>query len=91
MGPKRGTKQPADNDDSDDNDKPTWDSNERNLMLYLLELKRWLPRQYPQLNNFSSASASSSTADSRMLYSTQIIDRNCKTARSNQALSRSRA
>ena len=52
MAPKRGAKPPPDNDDSDDNDKPSWDSNERNLMLYLLELKRWLPRQHPQLSNF---------------------------------------
>ena len=36
----------------DDNDKPSWDSSERNLTLYLIELKRWLPRQHSQLNNF---------------------------------------
>ena len=52
MAPKRSAdrKQP---DDNDDNDKvPTWDSTPRNLMLYLLKLRRWLPRQHPQLMSF---------------------------------------
>ena len=40
-------------DDKDDKEEdPEWDSNERNLMLYLLKLKRWLPKQHPQFNNF---------------------------------------
>ena len=40
-------------DDKDDKEEdPEWDSNERNLMLYLLKLKRWLPKQHSQLNNF---------------------------------------
>ena len=40
-------------DDKDDKEEdPEWDSNERNLMLYLLKLKRWLPRQHSQFNNF---------------------------------------
>ena len=50
MAPKLKGK-PAELSD-DDNDKPAWDSSERNLTLYLIELKRWLPRQHSQLNNF---------------------------------------
>ena len=52
MAPKRA-KQTTDTGDKDDSDKqPTWDSSLRNLRLYLLPLKRWLPRQHAQLNNF---------------------------------------
>ena len=52
MAPKRA-KAVTNPDDSDDaSDKPMWDSSERNLQLYLQPLKRWLPRQHPQLNNF---------------------------------------
>ena len=52
MAPKRSQK-PDDTDDNDNNyDNPTWDSNYRNLMLYLLKLKRWLPKQHKQWNNF---------------------------------------
>ena len=50
MAPKHKGK-PAELSDND-NDKPAWDSSERNLTLYLIELKRWLPRQHSQLNNF---------------------------------------
>ena len=42
MPPKRGSKPKADSDDNDESDKPSYDSNERNLRLYLLEVKRWL-------------------------------------------------
>ena len=53
MAPNRGAKTPAQTDDSDDDDKkPNYDSNERNLKLYLQRLKRWLPQQHPQLKNF---------------------------------------
>ena len=51
MAPKRATK-PAESSNDNDTDTPTWDSSERNLTLYLIELKRWLPRQHSQLNNF---------------------------------------
>ena len=52
MAPKRA-KAVTNPDDSDDaSDKPMWDSSERNLQLYLQPLKRWLPRQHSQLNNF---------------------------------------
>ena len=52
------TKLPADIGDKDDSDKPEpqWDSSLRNLRLYLIPLKRWLPRQHPQLNNFVGGS-----------------------------------
>ena len=49
MAPARGAKQPADTAEDDTDVKPSWDSNERNLRLFLLKLSRWLPRQ---LNNF---------------------------------------
>ena len=53
MAPKRSQK-PDDTDDNDNNnDNPTWDSNDRNLMLYLLKLKRWIPKQHKQWNNFA--------------------------------------
>ena len=52
MAPARGTKLPADTAEDDTDVKPTWDSNERNLRLFLLKLSRWLPRQHTQLNNF---------------------------------------
>ena len=52
MAPNRGTKKPADTDDSDDDKKPNYDCNDRNLQLFLQELKRWLPRQHSQLKNF---------------------------------------
>ena len=51
MAPKRA-KAAVSDDNDDSSHKPTWDSSERNLQLYLLPLKRWLPRQHPQLNNF---------------------------------------
>ena len=51
MAPKRTNKH-AESSDDNDTDKPSWDSSERNLTLYLIELKRWLPRQHSQLNNF---------------------------------------
>ena len=52
MAPKRNAT-PVDADDTDDKpEEPNWDSNERSLMLYLLMLKRWLPKQRTQFNNF---------------------------------------
>ena len=51
MAPKRA-KKPDAPDDKDDKDDPSWDCNDRNLQLYLIPLKRWLPRQHSQLNNF---------------------------------------
>ena len=50
MAPPRAAKTP-DKDDSDDK-VPSWDSNYRNLKLWLLHLKRWLPLQLKQFNNF---------------------------------------
>ena len=48
----RGKKPAADdNDDSDKDGDPKWDANERNLLVYLLALKRWLPKQHPQFKN----------------------------------------
>ena len=53
MAPKKRANRPADTEaDTDDKTEPRWDSSHRNLRLYLLPLKRWLPRQHPQLNNF---------------------------------------
>ena len=53
MAPKKRAGRPADTEaDTDDKTEPCWDSSHRNLRLYLLPLKRWLPRQHPQLNNF---------------------------------------
>ena len=53
MPPKRSIKPAADdNDDIDKETQPRWDANDRNLLLYLLQLKRWLPKQHPQFNNF---------------------------------------
>ena len=46
----------GDKDDSDNRPEPRWDSSLRNLRLYLIPLKRWLPRQHPQLNNFVGGS-----------------------------------
>jgi len=52
MAPKqRGAKTDTTND-SDNDKKPSWDSNDRNLKLWLLHLKRWLPLQLKHFNNF---------------------------------------
>ena len=54
MAPKRKPKANStdDTDDKQDDQAPTWDTNERNLMLFLLKLRRWLPKQHAQFNNF---------------------------------------
>ena len=44
--PKSRAKNVETDDKDDKEEDPEWDSNERNLMLYLLKLKRWLPRQH---------------------------------------------
>ena len=51
MAPKRNQK-PDDTDDNDTDDDPSWDANDRNLMLYLLKLKRWIPKKHKQWLNF---------------------------------------
>ena len=51
MAPKRSQK-PDDTDDNDNYDSPSWDANDRNLMLYLIKMRRWLPKQHKQFNNF---------------------------------------
>ena len=50
MAPKRNYK--SDDTDDNNNDDPSWDANDRNLMLYLLKLKRWIPKKHKQWLNF---------------------------------------
>ena len=52
MAPKRGANAPELFDDSDITKRPSWDSNDRNLKLWLIHLKRWIPLQQKQFNNF---------------------------------------
>ena len=52
MAPQRNKKPASDDNDNSEKDDPQWDANERNLLLYLLTLKRWLPNQHPQFKNF---------------------------------------
>ena len=52
MAPYRGSKAAAQAADNDDNDQPDWDSSSRNLALFLLKLKKWLPRQHASVNTF---------------------------------------
>ena len=54
MAPKR-TPAKTKADDTDDKDslsQPTYDNQLRNLMLFLVHLKRWLPRQVPGTSTF---------------------------------------
>ena len=52
MAPKRTASRKQTDNDDDDKQDPTWDSTPRNLMLYLLRLRRWLPRQHPKLMSY---------------------------------------
>ena len=54
MAPKRTPAKPKadDTDDTDSQNKPTYDNQLRNLMLFLVHLKRWLPRQVPGTSTF---------------------------------------
>ena len=54
MAPSRSRKAAAAADDKDDSSdkQPRWDSSDRNIQLHLQALKRWLPRQHAQFNNF---------------------------------------
>ena len=52
MAPSKRAPKIPESDDSDDDNKPSWDSNTRNLRLYLLKLQRWITRQHKQFPNF---------------------------------------
>ena len=52
MAPPKRSQKPDDTDDNDNYDNPNWDANDRNLMLYLIKMRRWLPKQHKQFNNF---------------------------------------
>ena len=52
MAPPKQSQKPDDTDDNDNCDNPNWDANDRNLMLYLINMRRWLPKQHKQFNNF---------------------------------------
>ena len=53
MPPSRPRKAAEADDKDDSSDKqPKWDSSDRNIQLHLQALKRWLPRQHAQFNNF---------------------------------------
>ena len=75
MPPKRGSKPKADSDDNDESDKPSYDSNERNLRLYLLEMKRWLPRKHVQLNNLLRWSFIMNSRQEVIVYDTDQQDK----------------
>ena len=52
MAPQRSRKAAEADDNDDSSDQPKWDSSDRNIQLHLQSLKRWLPRQHSQFNNF---------------------------------------
>ena len=52
MAPSRSKPAAEANDKDDSDNKPIWDSSDRNIQLHLQALKRWLPRQHSQFNNF---------------------------------------
>ena len=54
MAPPKRSQKPDDTDDNDNYDNPNWDANDRNLMLYLTKLRRWLPKQHKQFKVVSA-------------------------------------